>query len=103
MRVFPEIRVNRAVVETAERNGVGLYAPVERAIAHEVNRGLKHKEAQRIRAGGETETNFLFAAGFSAAKRRAAQVIGAPLGGKYGLSGLVPADEDAVVVLRVLI
>ena len=90
-------------MQAAKSDGIAADLPVQGAEAHQVNRGFKDRHPIQSRVTGQPEGHTLVASGDVPLKAGAIQVISAALIGKSGRPAADSANENAVVMLCVLI
>ena len=103
MGILLEVSVQRPAVQPAKSYSVGGYLPAEGAEAHEVDGGLEDGYFLDIRVTGQTKADLFVTAGDIAFEAGAVQVTGAAFVGEFGLTIAIPANENAVVILLVLV
>ena len=101
--MFPQVGIQCAAVQAAKSNGVAAHLPVQGAKAHQVDGGFKDRHPIQSRVTGPPESHVLVTSGDVPFETSTVQVESPSFAGEFGFPAAVSADENAVVMLCVLI
>ena len=101
--MLPQVGIQYAAMQAAKGDDIAADLPVQGAEAHQVNRGLEDCHPIQGWITGQPEGHILVASGDVPFETSTVQVKSSSFAGEFGFSPAVSADENAVVMLCVLI
>lgn len=100
--IVPKIGPQGAIIQTAQGDCIAA-ASVEGVITHKVDRCFKDSDLVGNRIARDSEADVFVTAGYISAKPFPVAVIGAAQACLSGLSGVISANKNAVVMDCILI
>ena len=101
--MLPQVGIQYAAMQAAKGDDIAADLPVQGAEAHQVDGGLEDRHPIQSRVTGQAEGHILVAAGNVSFETSTVQVESPSFAGEFGFYAAVSADENAVVMLCVLI
>ena len=101
--MLPQVGIQYAAMQAAKGDDIAADLPVQGAEAHQVDGGLEDRHPIQSRVTGQAEGHILVASGDVPFETSTVQVESPSFAGEFGFSAAVSADENAVVMLCVLV